>query len=126
MKKQKQTENDRLDLHTDYYVHVPRSWLRFMWILPILTIGLFLSPMLGETHEISFSAGGSDWILGGYVLTAYLIACIFGYLVRGEKFIAGFIAGLIMGFIAGLIMGFIAGLIAGFIAGFIMGFINED
>ena len=122
-KKPKTKEYKRLEAHTDYFIHIPRSYLRFLWVLPVLALGLFLSQGLWATGEVKFSYGGQDWVYGGYVLTAYLCICLVGYLSRGEKFIVGLIVGLIGGLIAGFIWGLIVGLIAGLIWGFIVGLI---
>ena len=122
-KKPKTKEYKRLEAHTDYFIHIPRSYLRFFWVLPVLALGLFLSQGLWATGEVKFSYGGQDWVYGGYVLTAYLCIFLLGYFLRGEKFIARFIWGLTAGLIVGLIRGLIWGLIAGLIMGLIVGLI---
>ena len=113
-------EYERLEAHLDYFIHIPRLYLRFLWVLPVLALGLFSSQGLWATGEVKFSYGGQDWVYGGYVLTAYLCICLLGYFSRGEKFIARFIRGLIAGLIMGLIWGLIAGLIMGLIVGLIL------
>ena len=107
---EKPKPKDRLNDHTEYYIHIQRKWLVLLWFIPIAIIGFFASQQLSGTQEISFTIGGQDWVNGGYVLTAYIGICIVGYAIRRKKFIAGLLWGLLAGLLAGLLWGLLGGL----------------
>jgi len=121
MKKKKPDDVDRLDSHTDHYIHIQRKWLCLLWLIPIAIIGFIARQFLAESREAFFSIGGHDWLLGGYALTAYIGISIVGYAICRQMFFVGLLVVLLLGLLWGLLGGLLLGLLGGLLGGLFVG-----